>query len=631
MSILTLENVSKNFGLKPLFNGVSFGIEANERVALIGRNGSGKTTLLRVIAGEEPTDSGRVMFSGNPVVGYLSQNPQFAPEQTVLDAIFSAGDPVMGLLRDYENACHQLAASGGDDMALLARVSELAGKLEAAGGWELETNATIVLDRLGITDTDARISTLSGGQRKRVALAHALVRRPDLLILDEPTNHLDAETISWLETYLARYAGALLLVTHDRYFLDRVTNRIVEIDEGGVQSFAGSYGYYLEKKEEQDVQRATEGRKQAALLRQELAWLKRGAKARTTKQKARIDRAEALMAIPKEKAREELDIALGSRRLGSKILEMHDVSKSYGEKRLFDRFNYVLQRGDRVGVIGPNGSGKTTLLDMVIGNVEPDSGRIELGQTVVIGYYDQESRALDDELRVIDYIREVAENIRTSDGSVITAGQMLERFLFPPAMQYAPVGRLSGGERRRLYLLRILMSAPNLLILDEPTNDLDIDTLVALEGYLDQFDGCLIVVSHDRYFLDRTIDHLFRFEGDGRIREYPGNYSAFLEIRDREAMQAVSESRVQEKKPDVRVDRSPAASSRKLSYKERQELGRLEKAIEADEERKGTIEARLAEVGGDYTVAQPLIKELGELVEKIERDMERWSELAEFA
>ncbi len=630
MSILTLENVSKNFGLKPLFEGASFGIEAGERVALIGRNGSGKTTLLRVIAGEEPPGSGRVMFSGNPVVGYLSQNPQFDPAQTVLDAIFSAEDAVMGLLHDYEDVCARLASGGGDDPALLARVSDLAGKLEAAGAWELETNAKIVLDRLGISDTAALMGNLSGGQRKRVAMAHALIRRPDLLILDEPTNHLDAETISWLETYLARYSGALLLVTHDRYFLDRVTNRIVEIDEGAVQTYAGNYSYYLEKKEEQDVRDAAESRKRAALLRQELAWLKKGAKARTTKQKARIDRAEALMAAPKEKPREELDIALGTRRLGSKILEMHDVSKSYGSRQLLEDFTYILQRGDRVGIIGPNGAGKTTLLDMVMGNVEPDSGRIELGETVVLGYYDQESRALADDQRVIEYIRETAENVRMADGSVITASQMLERVLFTPAMQYAPVGRLSGGERRRLYLLRILMTAPNLLVLDEPTNDLDIDTLVALEEYLDHFDGCLIVVSHDRYFLDRTVDHLFRFEGEGRIREYPGNYSAFLEIREREAAQAAAEGRPQEKKADARAEQG-GAPKRKLSYKERQELERLEKGIEAAEERKGEIEAKLAEVAGNYGAAQGLIKELEELSGKIERDMERWSELAEFA
>jgi len=626
MSILTLENVGKSFGLKPLFDGVTFGIEANERVALIGRNGSGKTTLLRVIAGEEPPDSGRVILSGTPVVGYLPQNPAFDAEQTVLDAVFSSGDPTMALLREYESACHKLAVAV-DDPALMVRVSDLASGLEAAGAWELENDARIILDRLGISDTAALMGTLSGGQRKRVALANALIRRPDLLILDEPTNHLDADTIAWLETYLARYSGALLLVTHDRYFLDRVTSRIIEIDRGGVASFAGGYAYYLEKKEEDEARRASEERKRQALIRQELEWLKRGARARTTKQKARIDRAGALMAVPKEKPREELDIALGGRRLGSRILEFHDVAKSYGGRRLIEGFSYILQRGDRIGIIGPNGSGKTTLLDMVMGRVEPDAGRIELGETVVIGYYDQESRALDDERRVIDYIRDIAENIRTADGDVITAGQMLERFLFPPAMQYAPIGRLSGGERRRLYLLRVLMGNPNLLILDEPTNDLDIETLVALEEYLDHFGGCLIVVSHDRYFLDRTIDHLFRFEGEGRIREYPGNYSLFLELRERESASAAAAEPPTKKS----VKERPKDAPRKLSYKERQELDRLEREIEEAETRRSEIETRLREIAGDYEASKGLYQELQDLSEKIERDMERWGELAEFA
>jgi ATP-binding cassette subfamily F protein uup len=626
MSIISLENVSKNFGFKPLFEEATFGLEAGERVGLIGANGSGKTTLLRIIAGEEVPDTGRVMLAGNGVVRYLSQNPPFDPEQSVLDAIYAASGGILRLLHDYEAACHDLAAAGGDDARLLATVAELSGKLEAAGGWSLETEAKILLDKLGISDIDAKMGTLSGGQRKRVALAHALLERPDLLILDEPTNHLDADTIAWLEGYLARYTGALLLVTHDRYFLDRVTDRILEIDRGKVASFAGNYAYYLEKKEEMEVQREVEGRKRESLIRQELAWLRRGAKARTTKQKARIDRANELMAQPKERKKEELEIGLGSRRLGSKIIEMHGVTKSYGARQLVKNFDYIMQRGERVGIIGPNGSGKTTLLEILTGRSAPDSGRVEIGDTVVIGYYDQESRALDEEQRVIDYIREVADNIRTADGSTISASQMLERFLFPPAMQYASIGRLSGGERRRLYLLRILMAEPNVLLLDEPTNDLDIQTLQTLEEYLEQFGGCMIVVSHDRYFLDRTVDHLLRFEGEGRIREYPGNYSAFLEIREREVAQAPK--REQEEKP---VPGGGAAPGRKLSYKERQELQQLESRIEAAETRKGEIEEQLATASGDYTMAQALAGELQTVMATLDRDMERWAELAEFA
>ncbi len=632
MSIISLENVSKNFGFKPLFEEVTFGLEPGERVGLIGANGSGKTTLLRIIAGEEVPDTGRVMVGGGGVIRYLSQNPGFDPEQTVLDAIYAASGGIMRLLHDYEAACLALAAAGGDDAGLLAQVSALSGKLEAAGGWSLEIEAKILLDKLGITDINARMGTLSGGQRKRVSLAHALLERPDLLILDEPTNHLDADTIAWLEEYLARYSGALLLVTHDRYFLDRVTNRIVEIDRGAVSTFAGNYAYYLERKEEQEVQREVEGRKRESLIRQELAWLRRGAKARTTKQKARIDRATDLMAQPKERKKDELEIGLGSRRLGSKIIELHDVAKSYDGRMLLEHFTYIVQRGERIGIIGPNGSGKTTLFDIIIGNVAPDAGRVEIGQTVVFGYYDQESRQLDGNLRVIDYIREVADNIRTADGSTISASQMLERFLFPPAMQYATIGRLSGGEQRRLYLLRILMGEPNVLLLDEPTNDLDIQTLQTLEDYLEQFGGCLIVVSHDRYFLDSTVDHLIRFEGEGRTRDYPGNYSAFLEIREREAAEAAAASSASKK--DVAENTSSAektSPARKLSYKERKELEELEARIETGEARRSELEARMVAEGGNYTVVQGLAEELRGVIEKLERDMERWAELAEFA
>lgn len=634
MTILGLENVGKDFGIKPLFGGVTFSVESGERVGLIGANGSGKTTLLRVIAGQESPDTGRVMFSGNPVVGYLPQNPPFNPDATVLDSIFTASSHVMQLLHDYEAACQQLAANGTDP-ALLARVADLAAQLESSGGWSLETEAKIILNRLGITDTAARMGTLSGGQRKRVALAHALIEHPDLLILDEPTNHLDADTINWLERYLERYSGALLLVTHDRYFLDRVTRRILEVDRGKVQAYAGNYSYYLTQKEEEAARREVEDHKRDMLIRQELAWLRRGAKARTTKQKARIDRANDLMSAPRERKQEGLEIAVGARRLGSKVAELHGIGKQYDGRWLMRDFTHILQPGERLGIIGPNGTGKTTLMELLTGRTQPDEGKIVVGDTVVVGYYDQESRALDDEQRVIEYIREVAENITTADGSVITASQMLERFLFPGAMQYSPVGKLSGGERRRLYLLRVLMSAPNVLILDEPTNDLDIPTLQTLESYLDGFGGVLIVVSHDRYFLDRTVEHLFRFEGDGTIREYPGNYSAFLEIQEREgaaAAEAGSAGTQPTAKP--RTDAPPPATNtpnaaRKLSYKERKELERLEQDIERGEQRKQELEQQLATA--DYTTAQPLAEALAQLTTQLEHDVERWSELAEFA
>jgi ATP-binding cassette subfamily F protein uup len=627
MNIISLEDVSKSYGVKPLFEGVTFGLDDAEKVGIIGTNGSGKSTLLRIIAGREPPDTGRAVIASQRVIAYLPQNPPFDPDKTVLDTVFTASNETMRLLHDYEVACHDLSASGGGDERLLDRVARLAHQLEAAGGWNLETNAKTVLTQLGITDTAAQMSALSGGQRKRVALAHALVSSPDLLILDEPTNHLDADTIAWLETYLARYGGALLLVTHDRYFLDRVTSRIIEIDRGRVQSFAGNYAYYVEKKDEQEAARAAASEKREALMRRELAWLKRGAKARTTKQKARVDRAEELLRQPTEATRAEMDISVGFSRMGKKILELDRVSKSYGDQKLMEAFSYNLKRGDRIGIIGPNGSGKTTLLDIIVGRVEPDEGRVEKGQTIVIGYYDQENRELNGEQRVIDYIREVAEKIETADGQFITASQMLEKFMFPPAMQYDVIGRLSGGERRRLYLLRVLMSAPNVLLLDEPTNDLDIQTLVRLEEYLDSFAGCLIVVSHDRYFLDRTAEHIFRFDGNGAVREYPGNYSAFLEARTRDAAEAGEAAKVS--KPAATVKQS--TGGRKLSYKERREFEELEKRIEAAEMRKAELERRLSESTSDFVVVQALYTELGLLKQQLDNDVDRWAELAEFA
>jgi ATP-binding cassette subfamily F protein uup len=636
MHILSIESLSKNYGLRPLFQNVTLGFDSQDRIGVVGANGSGKTTLLRLIAGEEQPDTGRVVFAEGVSLGYLPQNPPFDPQQTVLDAIFAANDATTKMLLDYERACRALAAGDGRDERLLNRVSELAHELEASGAWELETNARTILGRLGIPDTSARMGTLSGGQRKRVALAHALISNPQLLILDEPTNHLDAETITWLENYLARYRGALLLVTHDRYFLDRVTGRILEIDRGAVQAFDGNYAYYLERKEEQELSRAAEGQKREMLIRRELAWLRRGAKARTRKSKARIDRAESLMAQPKEAARAELDISVTSSRIGKKILELRDISKSYDGRTLIENFNYTLKPGDRIGIIGPNGAGKTTLLEIITGRTKPDRGSLEVGQTVRFGYYDQENRALDEGERVIDYIRQIAERVETADGTVITAGQMLEKFLFNGAMQYAPIAKLSGGERRRLYLLRVLMGAPNVLILDEPTNDLDIQTMVTLEDYLDAFNGCLIVVSHDRYFLDRTVEHIFRFEEGGRLREYPGNYTAFLEARGRleqaaAATPALATPARPAKKEGVAVATAATQGKRKLTFKEQRELEELEARIQEAERRQGEIETQLAANSSDAHLVHQLFVERETLDAQLARDLERWAELAELS
>jgi len=629
MNIVSLENVSKNYGFRPLFENVTIGLEDRDKVGIIGANGSGKTTFLRILAGLEEPDTGRVVRAKGKTLAFLSQNPAYDENLNVLETIFASSSGVMRTIRDYEAACHDLAA-GATDANLLHRMAELQHDLETNGGWEIEANARAVLTKLDITDTSAKMGTLSGGQRKRVALAHELIFKPDILILDEPTNHLDADTIEWLESYLARYTGMLLLVTHDRYFLDRVTDRILEVDRASVQSFGGNYAYYVEKKAEQEELREVEGHKREQLIKKELAWLRRGAKARTRKSKHRIAAANSLMAAPKEAAKENVDIAIGSKRLGSKVVEINGVSKSYGEDKLIDRFTYLLKRDDRIGIIGPNGSGKTTLLDMITGRVTPDRGEIEIGQTVHIGYYDQESRALNDEQRVIDYIRDVAEYVTTVDGTQITAGKMLEKFLFTPAAQYAVIGNLSGGERRRLYLLRVLMSSPNVLLLDEPTNDLDIPTLIALEEYLDDFAGALIVVSHDRYFLDRTIENVFRFEPGGKVREFAGDYSAYLEAveRDEGERKTVDAARP---KPAAQPIAADKPQLKKLTFKENRELEELEKRIAAAEARLPAIEKELALAASDAGRVHELFTEQQTLESQLDADMTRWAELAERA
>ncbi len=628
MNILSLENVSKNYGFKPLFEGVTLGLEERDKIGIIGANGSGKSTLLKVIAGLEEPDTGRVVRAKGKSLAFLSQNPQFDDSLTVIETIFASSGGMMQTILEYETACHDLAA-GNNSPKLLERVAELQHELEMNGGWEIETNARTVLSQLAINDTSALMGTLSGGQRKRVALAHELIFKPDILILDEPTNHLDADTIEWLEAYLARYTGVLLLVTHDRYFLDRVTDRIFEVDRGEVQSFGGNYAYYLEKKAEQEELRAVEGHKREQLIKKELAWLRRGAKARTRKSKHRIEAAHALMAVPKEQAKGKVDIAIGSKRLGSKVIELNGVSKSYGDNVLVDGLTYLLKRDDRIGIIGANGSGKTTLLDMITGRVAPTSGDIEIGQTVHIGYYDQESRALNDEQRVIDYIRDVAEYVTTVDGTQITAGKMLEKFLFSPAAQYAVIGNLSGGERRRLYLLRILMGSPNVLLLDEPTNDLDIPTLIALEEYLDDFGGALIVVSHDRYFLDRTVESIFRFEPGGHVREYAGDYSAYLERRQSEEAESKERDAVQATASTTAAPTAQKPRSNKLSFKELREFEAVELRIAETEKRLPEIDAELAASASDAGKVHELFVEQQKLNEQLEADLERWAELAE--
>lgn len=628
MVLLTVEGLSKQYGLKKLFEDVSFGIDDKDKIGIIGANGSGKSTLLKILAGVETPDNGRVTVTNNRKIAYLPQESPYNPEDTVLEAVLKSGDNVMQLILDYELACRELETGHSDDPELIERVSHLSHELDITGAWELESNATVVLGKLGLQDVTAKMGTLSGGQRKRTALAHALVTPSDALILDEPTNHLDADSVEWLENYIRRYQGAVILITHDRYFLDRVANRMFELDGRTARTFAGGYASYLQQKDELEQQEQREDRKRQALIRQELDWMRTGCKARTTKQKARMQRAEELVYTPGKEQQKEFEIGFGADRLGGMIIEFHQVSKSYGDKKLLRSFDYMLQKGDRIGIIGPNGSGKTTLFDMITGRVQPDSGHIDIGKTVKIGYYDQESRELDDDKRVIEFIQEEAEQIKLKDGQVFSAAKMLERFLFAPSTQYSYIRTLSGGERRRLYLLKQLIGSPNVLLLDEPTNDLDIPTLRVLEDYLDNYQGCLLVVSHDRYFLDRTVEHVFVFEDDGRIRRYPGNYSVYLELKSKYTDRDVTKSAKKETAKETPVAAS-VSRQRKLNSKEKRELEQLEAWIAEAEARQAAIGNELNAASSDFPLVQKLTEELRRIQQEMDGKMSRWTELAE--
>lgn len=625
MPVLALRSVKKDFGIKEIVRDANFTLEAGEKVGLIGTNGSGKSTLLKMVAGMESIDSGQLTTSSGSRMIYLPQQPDLDPERTVLEQVFADSGEQMALVKEYEYLSEQLAHGNQD--AVMARLSQVTQKMDAINAWELETKAKIVLSKLGIQDLEAKIEKLSGGYRKRVALATALLAEPDVLLMDEPTNHLDALSIEWLQSYLSRYRGALLLVTHDRYFLDQVTNRIIELDRGDLFSYSGNYSYYLEKKAAQEASEASSQRKHQGVLRRELEWLKRGAKARSTKQKARIDRVHEMQETEFKQAQTKVQISTAGRRIGKKVVELEKVTKGFGDRTLIKEFTYNFNPEDRVGIIGGNGAGKSTLLNLITGRLEPDSGTIETGSTIHFGYFDQHSDDLlvNENQRVIEYLKDVAELVKTADGEMITASQMLERFLFSPNQQYAPINKLSGGERRRLFLLRVLMSAPNVLILDEPTNDLDVQTLGVLEEYLEDFNGCVIVVSHDRYFLDRTVDKIFALESGGTVREYPGNYSVYLDFK--------KDEEVPIEKPQVEKKSEPKPASnkpRKLSFKEKRELEALEMQIPQMEEEKSTIEQKLYHnPPAGFSEVQKLSERLAELDEQIETATIRWMELSE--
>ena len=639
MSIFTLQSVKKDFGIKEILNNASFSLDATDKVGLIGTNGSGKSTLLKMIAGLEPIDSGQILVNSGARIIYLPQQPDLDDSRTVLEQVFADSGEQMALVREYEELSDKLAHTQEDGSSqLMSRLSVVMQRMDASGGWELETNAKIILTKLGIEDFDARIGSLSGGYRKRIALASALLSEPDVLLMDEPTNHLDALSVEWLQSYLNRYRGAILLITHDRYFLDRVTNRIIEIDRGDIYTYAGNYSYYLEKKALAEESAVSSQRKHQGVLRRELEWLKRGPKARSTKQKARIDRVHDMQDKEFKQVQGKVDISTLSRRIGKKVIELVNVSKKYSDRTLIKDFTYEFSPEDRIGIIGSNGAGKSTLMDIITGRIQPDSGSVEIGSTIHIGYFDQHSEALlaalNENQRVIDYIKEEGEFVKIADGTQISASQMLERFLFPGNQQYAPIHKLSGGEKRRLFLLRVLMSAPNVLILDEPTNDLDVQTLAVLEEYLEDFTGCVIAVSHDRYFLDRTVDKIFAFTPEGNLREYPGNYSVYLDFKksEEESNQAANSKDNREVQPKVEKTQKSWSNDkpRKLSSKEKREFEMLEGKIAQMEAEKAQAEKVLynAEPGAVSHVRQ-LYEQVESLTQAINTATERWLELAE--
>ncbi len=643
MTLFTLRSLHKDFGIKEILRDASFSLEEGDKVGLIGTNGSGKSTLLKMIAGLEPPDGGEIWVNASAKIIYLPQQPNLDPNRTVLEQVFADSGEQMALVQEYERVSQQLAQASGNTETLMAKLSSLSQRLETTGAWELETNAKAVLSQLGIQDFHTRVGSLSGGYQKRIAIATALLSEPDVLLMDEPTNHLDALSVEWLQSYLNRFRGALLLITHDRYFLDQVTNRILEIDRGDLYAYAGNYAYYLEKKAEAEEAAASSQRKHAGVLRRELEWLKRGPKARSTKQKARIDRIRAMQTQEFKQSQGKVEISTPGRRIGKKVIELSGIAKSYGNRVLIRDFTYSFSPEDRIGIIGGNGAGKSTLMNIITGRIQPDAGTVDIGSTIQIGYFDQHSDDVsqNDQQRVIDYLKNVAELVKTADGSVITASQMLERFLFPPNQQYAPIHKLSGGEKRRLFLLKVLMGAPNVLIFDEPTNDLDVQTLAVLEEYLEDFNGCVIVVSHDRYFLDRVVDTILALEPGGTIRQYPGNYSLYLETQ--RSMAAIAENQQTQsdqaattatKKAEVLSQESSKAAtkSRKLSYKETREYEQLEEQIAQMEANRENVEKRLYNhPPSDFTEMQQMTEQLAELTQQIERATERWLELAERA
>lgn len=624
MKMISIENVTKTYGDKQLFTDLSFTITEKERVGLIGVNGTGKSSLLKIVAGIDLPDTGDLVKAKDYRISYLSQQPEFTGELTVLEQVFEGDAQVLKLLREYEQALLDLNENP-ESSAIQQRLFDFQKRMDAENAWDASANAKSILTKLGIDDFQKKIGELSGGQKKRVALAQVLIQAPDLLILDEPTNHLDYESVKWLEDYLSRYQGALLLVTHDRYFLDRVTNRIFELDKGSLYSYKGNYAAFLEAKAVREENEAATLEKQRNLYRRELEWIRRGAKARSTKQKARIQRFDKLdEQLSAVKGAEKLDISLNGSRLGKQVFELTSASKQYSSLTILKDFDWLIKPGDRIGIIGRNGTGKSTVLNILAGKIPLDSGEMIVGQTVKLAYYTQENEDMDENMRMIEYVKETAEIIQTSDGKTISAAQMLERFLFPLNTHGTPIRKLSGGEKRRLYLLKLLLTAPNVLLLDEPTNDLDTQTLTVLEDYLEDFPGVVITVSHDRYFLDKVADQLLVLKGAGEIETYLGAYTEYLEKESAKLPEKAAPTI--EKQPQVEKQKK-----KKMTYMEKKEWAEIDANVAKVEARLEEIAEEIGKTGSDFEKAQRLMEEETSLNEELERLIERWSYLSELA
>lgn len=626
MNYLSVENLSKSYGDKVLFEKITFGISRGDKVALVAKNGTGKTTLLNILQGKEIADEGRISWRKELTVEFLSQEPTFDEEMTVIDTLLNSKNKFTDVIKRYN-----LAIAGDPSVDMDAVIMEMTD----LNAWDYENKVEEILSRLQIVQLKQAMKTLSGGQRKRVALARVILNKPDLLVLDEPTNHLDIEMIEWLENYLDDNDFTLLIVTHDRYFLNNVCNHVIEIEDSKLYTYKGNFEYYLEKKAERQIANASELDKAKNLYKRELEWVRKMPRARGTKSKSRVDAFYDVEDKVKQKKEDDgVEMSVKMTRLGSKILELHKIYKAYGERKLIEDFNYVFKKGEKIGISGANGSGKTTLLNIVQGFEEADSGKIQTGETVVWGYYSQKGMLPKEDKRIIETISDIAEYIPLADGTTLSAGKLLAKFNFPPHMQYQNVSSLSGGEKRRLFLLTILMKNPNFLILDEPTNDLDIATLQTLEDFLTEFGGCVLIVSHDRYFMDKLIDHLFVFEGQGYIRDFPGTYTQYRIWKDnqkqeekaKEKIEARAEVKVEAKK-EVKAEEAKPVSTTKKSYKVVKEIEDLEKEIAELEAKKAALETSLTSGETDHVILQKTGDELAKTIKTLDEKSFKWLEL----